>query len=120
MTVEITQKNFEKTIAQGIVLIDWWAAWCGPCRAFAPVFERAAEKHSDIVFGKVDTDAQPALSGGAGIRAIPTLMAFRDGILVFEQAGALAPAALEKLIEQIRALDMADVRRRVEGEKSAG
>ncbi len=121
MTTEITEKTFEQTIGQGIVLIDWWAAWCGPCRAFAPIYERASANHPDIVFGKIDTEAQPGLAAAFEIRAIPTLMAFRDGILVFERAGALPAAALDKLIEQVRALDMDDVRRRVaEAQPAAG
>src|SRR6266540_1692906 len=103
--IEINKENFDTTVSSGIVLLDWWAAWCGPCRAFAPVFEGAAAKHGDIAFGKIDTDAQPELSRGFGIRSIPTLMAFRDGILVFEQAGALPAALLEDLIGQVRALD---------------
>jgi thioredoxin 1 len=95
------------------VLLDWWAAWCGPCRAFAPVFEQASAKHTDIVFGKIDTDAEPALGLAFEIRSIPTLMAFRDGILVFAQPGAMPAPMLEHLIEQVRALDMDEVRRRV-------
>src|SRR5262245_27720608 len=113
MTKEVTEDNFETTVKQGIVLLDWWAAWCGPCRAFAPVFEKAAEKHPDITFGKIDTDAQQGLSAAFEIRSIPTLMAFRDGILLFAQAGALPGAALEELIAQVRALDMDDVRRKI-------
>ena len=112
-TKEVTEDNFEATVKQGIVLLDWWAAWCGPCRAFAPVFEKAAETHTDITFGKIDTDAQQGLSAAFEIRSIPTLMAFRDGILLFVQAGALPGAALEEVIKQLRALDMDDVRKRI-------
>ena len=112
-TKEVTEDNFEATVKQGIVLLDWWAAWCGPCRAFAPVFEKASETHADITFGKIDTDAQQALSAAFEIRSIPTLMAFRDGILLFAQAGALPGAALEEVITQLRALDMDDVRKRI-------
>jgi thioredoxin 1 len=113
-TVEITEQNFEATVGkEGIVLLDWWAAWCGPCRMFAPTFEAAARKHPDITFGKVDTEAQPGLAAGFRIRAIPTLMVFRDGILLFEQAGMLPPRALEDLVEKVRALDMAEIRRKV-------
>jgi thioredoxin 1 len=120
-TVEVTEENFEATVKQGIVLLDWWASWCGPCRAFAPVFEKASETHADIAFGKIDTDAQPALSEAFEIRSIPTLMAFRDGVLLFAQAGALPGAALEEVIKQLRALDMDDVRRRIaEAEKKSG
>lgn len=112
-TTEITEQSFEATVKSGIVFIDWWASWCGPCRAFAPTYERAAARHPDITWGKVDTEAQPGLAGAFGIRAIPTLMVFRDGILLFEQPGMLPPAALERLVEEVRALDMDDVRRRM-------
>lgn len=111
MTTQLTQETFSQTVKQGIVLVDWWAPWCGPCRAFAPVFERAAAKHADVMFAKVDTEAEPLLAATFQITAIPTLMAFRDGVLVFEQAGALPPAALDRLVDVVRGLDMDDVRR---------
>ena len=109
--VALTAETFAPTITKdGIVLVDWWAKWCGPCRMFAPVFENASETHPDIVFGKVDTEAEQALAQAAGIMSIPTLMAFRDGVLVFSQPGALSAHVLEDLIEQVRALDKDVVR----------
>ncbi len=113
-TVELTSENFDEvTSGSDMVLVDFWAAWCGPCRWFAPVFERAAERHADIVFGKVDTEAQQELAAGFGIMSIPTLMVIRDNVVLYAQPGALPEAALEDLIGKARALDMEDVRRQV-------
>jgi len=113
-TQALTKTTFEPTVSSdGIVLVDFWAAWCGPCVRFAPTFEQASEAHPDIVFGKVDTEAEQELAGAAGIRSIPTLMAFRDGILVFSQPGALPPSALEQVIQGVKGLDMDDVRAQV-------
>ena len=120
-TTHITKDTFNDTInSNDIVLVDWWAEWCGPCRSFAPVFEEASEKHSDIVFGKIDTEAQPELSAMARITSIPTIMAFREGILIFSQAGALPAASLEELIGKVRDLDMAQVHAAVAEDEQSG
>jgi thioredoxin 1 len=109
-TVELTQATFDETISgNDIVLVDWWASWCGPCRAFAPVFEAAAERNPDVVFAKVDTEAAERLAAEAGISAIPTLMVFRENVLVFRQAGALPAHLLDELITKVRELDMVEV-----------
>ena len=120
-TTEITKDTFNDTINNNnIVLMDWWAEWCGPCRSFAPVFEEASEKHPDIVFGKIDTETQPELSAMARITSIPTLMAFREGILIFSQAGALPAPSLEELIGKVRELDMEQVHAALADEEQSG
>ena len=119
-TQNLTAASFEQTLLDNdIVLVDFWAAWCGPCRTFGPIFEKASATHPDIVFGKVDTEAERSLAGSAGITSIPTLMAFRGGILVFSQPGALPSSALEQVISSVRALDMDDIRAQVAESQAA-
>ena len=120
-TIEMTQENLDSTIeSNDIVLIDFWAEWCGPCKSFGPVFTAASEKHTDVAFAKVDTEAQQMIAGQFGIRSIPTIAAFREKVMVFMQPGALPETALEELITQIKGLDMDDVRAKVtEAEKQA-
>jgi len=119
-TIELTNENFESTVNNNpMVIVDFWAPWCGPCRGFAPVYEKASETHTDVVFAKVNTDEQQELAGAFGIRSIPTLMLFRDKVILFQQAGALPGNALEQVITQAKALDMDKVRAELKSQESA-
>ena len=118
-TVELTMENFRDMIDQnGTVIVDFWAPWCAPCRSFAPTFEAASDKHEDITFAKVNTEVQQALAGAFNIRSIPTLMVFREQIIIYSEAGALPPAAFDQLIAQVKALDMDKVRADIEAEQA--
>ena len=119
-TIDVTETTFGETLsANDIVLVDFWADWCGPCKQFAPTYAASSEQHQDVVFAKVDTEAEQQLAAAAGIQSIPTLMAFREGVLVFSQPGALPPAALEQVVTAVKALDMTDVHRQVAEQKAA-
>ncbi len=120
-TVELTKENFEKVITDSpMVVVDFWAPWCGPCRGFAPIYDQAAEAHQDVVFGKVNTDAEQELAGAFGIRSIPTLMVFREKVVLFQQAGALPASALEQVIGQAKSLDMAQVHQEIAARDQQG
>jgi thioredoxin len=120
-TVELTKDNFEQVITDSpMVIVDFWAPWCGPCKGFAPIYEQAAESHADVVFGKIDTDQEQGLAGAFNIRSIPTLMVFREKVVLFQQAGALPASALEQVIAQAKALDMAKVHQEIAARDAQG